>query len=89
MNPNIYDSKFANTFQGYTNHVSGDCGANPKKEMLIPEEGLVLQPGRVYLGGTKKRMGSNYYVPIIHGKSSIARLELFIYVTADLMDIGL
>lgn len=89
INPNSYDFKLANVLQVYTNHVLDARGANPTREMLIPEEGLVLQPGRVYLGWTKERMGSDYYVPIIHGKSSIARLGLFIHVTADLIDIGL
>ncbi len=89
INPNSYDFKLANILQIYTNHVLDAHKVNPKREMFIPEEGLVLQPGRVYLGCTKERMGSDYYVPIIHGKSSIARLGLFIHVTADLMDIGL
>jgi dCTP deaminase len=89
INPNSYDFKLDNTLQIYTNHALDARGINPQREMLIPEEGLVLQPGRVYLGRTKERMGTNYYVPIIHGKSSIARLGLFIHVTADLMDIGL
>jgi dCTP deaminase len=33
-------------------------------------------------------MGSTRYVPIIKGRSSIARLGLFITITADLIDIG-
>ena len=33
-------------------------------------------------------MGSNYYVPIINGRSSIGRLGLFVHITANLIDIG-
>ena len=33
-------------------------------------------------------MGSDSFVPIIRGRSSFARLGLFIHVTADLIDIG-
>ncbi|MFT7835891.1 hypothetical protein Q5530_07050 [Saccharothrix sp. BKS2] len=44
--------------------------------------------GRIYLAGTAERMGSEHYVPIIRARSSIARLGLFIHVTADLIDIG-
>lgn len=33
-------------------------------------------------------MGSDTFVPIIRARSSIARLGLFIHVTADLIDIG-
>lgn len=88
INPNSYDFRLANIIKVYTNHVLDSRKTNSDIEILIPEEGLVLQPGRVYLGCTKERMGSDHYVPIIHGKSSIARLGLFIHVTADLIDIG-
>lgn len=54
----------------------------------MPDEGIVLQPGRIYLGHTLEVMGSDHYVPIIRGRSSVARLGLFVHVTADLIDIG-
>jgi dCTP deaminase len=49
---------------------------------------MVLQPGKVYLGHTSEVMGSESFVPIIKGKSSTARLGLFVHMTADLIDIG-
>lgn len=33
-------------------------------------------------------MGSNFYVPIIRGRSSTGRIGIFIHITADLIDIG-
>ena len=33
-------------------------------------------------------MGSNRYVPIIRGRSSVGRLGIFIDITADLIDLG-
>jgi dCTP deaminase len=54
----------------------------------IPKDGLIIYPGKIYLGHTVEIMGSDHYVPIIRGKSSVARLGLFIHVTADLIDIG-
>lgn len=54
----------------------------------IPTEGLLLNPHSLYLGHTEEIMGSEYFVPIIRGRSSIGRLGLFINVTADLIDIG-
>lgn len=54
----------------------------------IPPEGFVLQPDRIYLGHTEEVMGSDHYVPIIRGRSSTARIGLFVHVTADLIDIG-
>lgn len=57
-------------------------------ETIIPKEGLVLQPGEFILGHSEERIGSDFYVPIIHGKSGTARMGLFVHVTADLIDIG-
>lgn len=54
----------------------------------IPTEGYILEPEILYLGHTEEMMGSNWYVPIIRGRSSIGRIGLFIHITADLIDIG-
>jgi dCTP deaminase len=40
------------------------------------------------LGSSKEYIGSQFYVPIVHAKSSIARLGLFIHITSGLFDIG-
>lgn len=40
------------------------------------------------MGHTLEVMGSDHYVPIIRARSSVARLGLFVHVTADLIDIG-
>ncbi len=88
INPNSYDFRLADSIKIYTNSILDPRRANPTEEIQLPESGLVLQPGRIYLGRTKESMGSDQYVPLIHGKSAIARLGLFIHVTADLIDIG-
>ena len=62
--------------------------ANPSQRVPFPASGLVLRPDRVYLGATLEIMGSEHYVPIIRGKSSLGRLGLFINMTADLIDLG-
>lgn len=49
---------------------------------------LSNSPEMIYLGHTREVMGSDHYVPIIRGRSSTARLGLFIHVTADIIDIG-
>lgn len=58
------------------------------EEIIIPEDGLVLNAGDFVLGHSKERIGSDFYVPLIHGKSGTARMGLFVHVTADLIDIG-
>jgi dCTP deaminase len=66
---------------------------DPKREVgyvekTIPKDGLILKAGEFVLGHSEERIGSDYYVPIIHGKSGTARMGLFVHVTADLIDIG-
>lgn len=48
----------------------------------------MLQPHHVYLFNTHEAIGSDRYVPIIRGRSSVGRLGVFIDITADLIDLG-
>lgn len=59
---------------------------NPVRELLIPEHGLVLVPGRLYLGRTVEYTESHGVVPCIEGRSSIGRLGLCTHVTAGFGD---
>jgi len=52
----------------------------------IPEEGLVLQPGILYLMHTLEVVRTNKYEPVLDGKSSVGRLGVFIHVTAAFGD---
>ena len=88
INPNSYDFRLGDVFKTYANYVLDPRVQNATVETKIPEEGLVLMPGRIYLGHTLEIMGSDFYVPIIRGRSSTARMGLFVHVTADLIDIG-
>jgi dCTP deaminase len=88
LNPNSYDFRLGDRLKFYTSAVLDPRVRNPVEEMLLPDDGFVLEPGRIYLGHTFERMGSDQFVPIIRGKSSIARLGLFVHVTADLIDVG-
>ncbi|MEU4244472.1 hypothetical protein [Actinoplanes sp. NPDC026619] len=57
-------------------------------EYEIPPEGLVLQPGRLYLAHTMERLGGEFYAPTFAARSSVARLGIFINLSASLGDIG-
>ncbi|MBI2278945.1 MAG: dCTP deaminase [Candidatus Brennerbacteria bacterium] len=88
LNPNSYNFRLGRFIKVYRNRL-----LNPKLKQKvdlieIPRNGLVLDPRRLYLGHTEEIMGSNHYVPIIRGRSSIGRVGLFIHITADLIDIG-
>ena len=53
-----------------------------------PDEGYEMKRGEFLLGCSNEFVGSDFYVPIVHAKSSIARLGLFIHITSGLFDIG-
>lgn len=57
-------------------------------DIEIPNDGLVLQPNQLYLGSTIEKTHTTNFVPIIEGRSSIARLGLFVHVTAGLGEAG-
>jgi dCTP deaminase len=54
----------------------------------IPEEGFVLQPGKLYLGVTEEYTETHNAVPFLEGKSSTGRLGIDIHATAGKGDVG-
>lgn len=63
---------------------------NPTEDMEIPEKGFKLCAGQFVLGSTEEycENNANDIVPMIEGRSSIARLGLSIHVTAGFGDVG-
>lgn len=88
LTTNSYDFRLGPTILEYTSNPLDPRVKNPTQTLEIPTDGIVLNQGGLYLGATFETMGSNTYVPIIKGKSSIGRLGLFIHATADLIDLG-
>jgi dCTP deaminase len=88
LNPNSYNFTLGKTIKIYKKYILDPKIDNEVETLEIPENGLVLNPKRLYLGHTEEIMGSNYYVPIIRGRSSTGRLGLFVHITSDLIDIG-
>ena len=88
LNPNSYNFTLGNKLLLYNNYVLDAKKDNDVREITIPEDGITLGHGTVYLGHTEEIIGSDYFVPIIRGRSSIGRLGLFVNITSDLIDIG-
>ena len=61
---------------------------NELQHFDIPDEGFMLEPGHLYLGSTVERTSTHKYVPIIEGKSSVARLGIQVHLTAGFGDVG-
>lgn len=85
---NSYDLTLGNEFLRYTGRVLDPRQENPHEIFEAGEDGLLLNQGEFVLGHSAEEIGSDHFVPIIHAKSSTARLGLFVHVTADLIDIG-
>jgi dCTP deaminase len=88
LNPNSYNFHLGKKLALYKDHILDAKQDNPSYTIEIPDDGYVLQPERLYLGHIEEYMGSDYYVPILRGRSSIGRLGLFVNITADLVDLG-
>lgn len=58
------------------------------REVIIPESGLVILPGELWLGCTIERAGSEHYVPGYEGRSTIGRMGLMSHITAGFGDVG-
>lgn len=88
LGPNGYDLTLNEKLYVYTNNVL-DCKKNePKKEIIIPEEGYVLQPGILYIGCVNEYTKTHNYVPALEGRSSLARFGLSIHQTSGFGDDG-
>ena len=53
LNPNSYNLSLHNQLLVYENKLLDMKTLNPVKQLTIPEEGLVLDPGKLYLGRTQ------------------------------------
>ena len=88
LNPNSYNLSLHNQLLVYENKLLDMKTPNPVKQLTIPEEGLVLDPGKLYLGRTQEFTKTESFVPMLEGRSSVGRLGLFIHVTAGFGDVG-
>lgn len=88
INPNSYNLSLHNELVVYTEDVLDMKKDNAHKTIEIPESGLVLEPGKLYLGRTHEYTETKNLVPMLEGRSSIGRLGLFVHVTAGFGDVG-
>ncbi len=88
LNPNSYNLTLHHELLTYEEVVLDMAQPNRTRRLVIPPEGLVLSPQRLYLGRTVERTETHNFVPMIEGRSSIGRLGLFVHVTAGFGDVG-
>jgi dCTP deaminase len=88
LGPNSYNLRLHNELLVYKDPILDMKKQHEVAVITIPEEGLVLEPGILYLGRTMEYTATEHYVPMLEGRSSIGRLGLFIHITAGFGDVG-
>ena len=88
LNPNSYNLRLHHELLVYDDSVLDMKVENKTSKLIIPEEGLQLDPGKLYLGRTIEHTRTDKLVPMLEGRSSIGRLGMFVHVTAGFGDVG-
>jgi len=89
VNPNSYNMRLSEDLLTYAEDELDMKEDNQCEQLKISAtRGLVLQPNRLYLGCTMEYTETPHHIPLIEGRSSVARLGLSIHVTAGFGDCG-
>jgi dCTP deaminase len=88
LNPNSYNLRLYNELLVYEDFTLDMKKENKVRTIIIPPEGIVLEPNKLYLGRTIEYTETDKFVPMLEGRSSIGRLGLFVHVTAGFGDVG-
>lgn len=97
--PNSYDLSWSDQYRVYNDMEPGlvpsiihdftldSRGDNGTLRGTI-DDGMVLRPGRLYLMSTMETVGSDFYVPVLETRSTLARLGVSVHLSAGFCDIG-
>lgn len=88
LNPNSYNLRLHHELLVYDEQALDMKKENKAQKLIIPEEGLLLEKDKLYLGRTLEYTETHNYVPMLEGRSSIGRLGLFVHITAGFGDVG-
>lgn len=88
VNPNSYNLSLANELMIYSEDILDPKKENRTDTIIIPKEGYVLEPGKLYLARTSEYTKTYNLVPMIIGRSSLGRLGLAVHVTSGFGDVG-
>lgn len=88
LGTNSYDVHLGKYLAVYENRILDAKKHNKIVEIVIPDEGIVLEPGTLYLGVTEEYTETHNSVPFLEGKSSVGRLGIDIHATAGKGDVG-
>lgn len=67
INPNSYNLSLYKELLVYENVVLDMKTKNTTSKIIIPEDGLLLEPNKLYLGRTNEFTSTDKYVPMLEG----------------------
>ncbi|MET8768354.1 deoxycytidine triphosphate deaminase [Streptomyces sp. NPDC004658] len=84
LSPNPYDWRLGDTIRICDSDVLDAAAPTAYTEQPIPNAGLVLRPGLLYLGITLERTGSETYAQMLNGDRTTGSLGVWVHVSAPL-----
>jgi dCTP deaminase len=84
LEPNSYGFRLAPEIITYSDDVLDVRSPVTARTTVIGDEGMLLQPGRFYLGGTMEGMGSPHYAATLYACRSVSTLGVWIQFSAPL-----
>ena len=88
LGTNSYDVHLSKYLACYIDEIIDAKKHNQVKHFEIGGEGIILNPGKTYLGSTLEYTETHQCVPFLEGKSSVGRLGIDIHATAGKGDVG-
>ncbi|MFJ4651062.1 dCTP deaminase domain-containing protein [Nocardia sp. NPDC088792] len=88
IEPNSYGFRLGTTILTYTDTELDACRPPTVCATEIPSGGMVLDPGRLYLGESAEVLGSPIYAATLHANRSTASMGMWIQFSADLGHTG-
>lgn len=89
LNPNSYNLRLHDRLLVYRERELDMKKTNEVREVAVPAEEMVLEPGTLYLGRSLEYTRTEGLVPMLGGgRSSVGRLGLYVHVTVGFGDVG-
>jgi dCTP deaminase len=88
LNPNSYNYRLSHLLLAAPAAHLDFVRSSHWQPLHLDSQGAILEPGVLYLGSTMEIIGSDSYVTLLSGRSSVGRLGVFVQVDADLGHLG-
>ncbi len=88
IGPNYIMVTLGDTLKVYDTPALDVKSQNDFNAIPIPENGLLLEPNKLYLGRTNEYTKTHGYVPLLSGLNELATLGIAIHITAGFGDNG-